>query len=182
MKELSCAVTGHRPTRFKFKYKEDTAGCKRLKKRLHDQFVLLYEKGVRRFYVGGALGVGMWAGEILLRLKEQPKYKDIELMIALPFEGYDSKWDERSKIRMNFLLLHSREITILGKADQNAAENYRRRDQFMVDHADYLLAVYDNDRSIRSRTETTVNYALKKRLSIIYIHPDTGMVTQDNMK
>ena len=62
MEMLSCAVIGHKPTRFKFKYKENMSGCKRLKKRLHDQFVLLYEKGVRRFYVGGALGVDMWAG------------------------------------------------------------------------------------------------------------------------
>ena len=83
----SCAITGHRPARFKWKYKENNTGCKRLKKRLRDQIVALYEQGVRRFYVGGALGVDMWAGEILLQLKEQPEYNDIELFIALPFEG-----------------------------------------------------------------------------------------------
>ena len=81
----SCAITGHRPARFKWKYKENNTGCKRLKKRLRDQIVALYEQGVRRFYVGGALGVDMWAGEILLQLKEQPEYNDIELFIALPF-------------------------------------------------------------------------------------------------
>ena len=57
--------------RFKFGYKENYAGCKRLKKRLYEQFALLYEKGVRRFYVGGSLGVDMWAGEQVLTLKEQ---------------------------------------------------------------------------------------------------------------
>lgn len=57
----SCAIIGHRPTRFKFGYKENMSDCKRLKKRLHDQFLLLYEQGVRSFYVGGALGVDMWA-------------------------------------------------------------------------------------------------------------------------
>ncbi|MCD7998788.1 MAG: DUF1273 domain-containing protein [Clostridiales bacterium] len=177
MSVKSCAITGHRPTRFKFKYKENTAGCKRLKKRLRDQFVLLYEKGVHRFYVGGALGVDIWAGEILLRLKEQPEYKGIELMIALPFEGFDLNWDVRSKRRMDFLRQHSTEIIIIGIDGQNATENYRRKNQFMVDHADYLLAVYDNERSIRSETEMTVKYALKKNLSIICIHPDTGIVS-----
>lgn len=58
----ACAVTGHRPTRFKWKYNENNNGCKRLKKRMHDQFIVLYEKGVRRFLVGGALGVDQWAG------------------------------------------------------------------------------------------------------------------------
>ena len=52
-KMKTCAITGHRATRFKFKYNENYAGCKRLKKRLHDQFILLYEQGVRRFLGGG---------------------------------------------------------------------------------------------------------------------------------
>ena len=70
-----CAITGHRPTRFKFKYDEKSNGCKKIKSRLRSQFALLYEKGVRTFYVGGAMGTDMWAGEILLRLKEQPGYE-----------------------------------------------------------------------------------------------------------
>lgn len=53
----SCAITGHRPTRFKFKYNENDSRCKRLKKCLKEQFIELYKQGVRRFLVGGALGV-----------------------------------------------------------------------------------------------------------------------------
>lgn len=176
----SCAITGHRPTRFKFKYNENNTDCKRLKKRLWDQFVLLYEKGVRIFWIGGALGVDMWAGEILLRLKEQPEYKEIELMIALPFEGHDRAWDARSKERMAFLRQHSTDTVIVGTAGQDAAGNYRRRNEFMVDHADCLLAVYDNVRSVRSGTGMTVHYAERRRIPVTSIHPDTGIVTRLN--
>ncbi|WP_148509904.1 SLOG family protein [Hungatella hathewayi] len=176
MEVISCAVTGHRPTRFKFKYKEDTAGCKRLKKRLHDQFVLLHEKGVRQFYVGGALGVDMWAAEILLRLKEQQEYSEINLVVVLPFEGHDAKWDERSKKRMRFIRHHA-EVIVAG-ATHNP-ESYLKRNRYMVDRADYLVAVYDNDHTIRSGTGMTVNYAHKKRqLPVILIHPDTAAVTK----
>ena len=80
----SCAITGHRPTRFKWKYKENTSGCKRLKKQIREQCALLYENGVRQFWVGGSLGVDMWAAELLLKLKKEPDYSGIELMIALP--------------------------------------------------------------------------------------------------
>lgn len=52
-----CAITGHRPVRFKWKYNENNNGCKRLKRRLKEQFTLLYRQGVRRFYIGGAHGV-----------------------------------------------------------------------------------------------------------------------------
>ena len=46
-RELTCAITGHRPTRFRFKYDENNNGCKRIKKRIRDQLMLLYEQGFR---------------------------------------------------------------------------------------------------------------------------------------
>ena len=61
-KLYSCAITSQRPTRFKFKYQEYMTSCKRLKKRLHDVFAELYRRGERRFIVGAALGVDLWAG------------------------------------------------------------------------------------------------------------------------
>lgn len=163
--------------RFKWKYKENDTRCKRLKRVMREQFVLLYEQGVRRFYVGGALGVDQWAGEILLRLKEQPEYGDIELVVALPFEGHDAGWDSRSKDRLRFLIGHSAETVIVGMTAEPAV-CYKKRNYYMVDHADCLLAVYDNDRSIRSGTGMTVNYARQKEIPITLIHPDTGVVSQ----
>ena len=76
-KFYSCAITSQRPTRFKFKYQEYMTSCKRLKKRLHDVFAELYRRGVRRFYVGGALGVDLWAGEILLEMRRQEEYQKL---------------------------------------------------------------------------------------------------------
>lgn len=177
MELLSCAITGHRPTRFKFKYKENYSLCKKIKKVMAEQFRLLYDKGVRRFYVGGALGVDMWAGELLLRLKEQVGFGDIELVVALPFDGHDACWDEWHKKQMAFIIKHSAQVLTIGNTD--SPENYKRRNYYMVDHADCLLAVYDNDRSIRSGTGMTVNYASKKKgLPVTLIHPDTAKIEE----
>lgn len=170
----TCAITGHRPTRFKFKYNEDYSGCKRLKKRLHDQFTALYEQGVRKFLVGGALGVDMWSGEILLEMKRQPEYEDIELVIVLPHPGHDERWDKRSKRRMAFLLEHCTEHFTIGT--DTSPESYYKRNRYLVDHADCLVAVYDNNRSIRSGTGQTVRYAEKKGKPVTLIHPDTGKI------
>lgn len=123
------------------------------------------------------LAVDMWAGEILLQLKEQPGSGEIELHIALPFAGHDSGWDARSRERMVFLIRHSTEAVIVGDSKRKDTVNYKERNKYMVDHADCLLAVYDDDRSIRSRTGMTVNYAKKRNLPIILIHPDTAWVT-----
>lgn len=176
MNECVCAITGHRPSRFKFKYSEDYALCKKIKASMLEVFRKLHdEKKVRRFYVGGALGVDMWAGELILRLKEQPGYGDIELVVVVPFEGHDAKWDERSKRRMAFLLRMCSDCVVAGKED--CRESYIKRNCYMVDHSDYLVAVYDNERNLRSGTMQTVRYAKKQKHSIIFIHPDTASVT-----
>lgn len=38
--------------------------------------------------ITGGLGVDLWAGEILLRIKEKPEYGGIVLHTAIPFPGY----------------------------------------------------------------------------------------------
>lgn len=171
----TCAIIGHRPTRFKFKYKENNTGCKRLKKRLHDQFISLYEQGVRRFMIGGGLGVDIWSGEILLKLKEQPEYAGIELIAALPHPNHDARWDQRSKTRLAFLLSHCAECVTVGT--QADTGSYYKRNRYLVDHSDCLLAVYDNDRTIHSGTGKTVQYAEKLGRPITLIHPDTGVIS-----
>ena len=47
MRQTACAVTGHRPSRFKFKYSEDYSLCKKIKRAMFGQFKKLYdEQGV----------------------------------------------------------------------------------------------------------------------------------------
>ncbi len=180
MEYKSCAVTGHRPTRFKWKYNENNNGCKRLKRRLKEQLVQLYEKGARRFYIGGALGTDLWSGELLIELREQPEYSEIELILVLPFDGHDKNWDRDSRHRLSVLRQHSTEVIIAGTAENNSVTNYRLRNQYMVDHANCLLAVYDNDGDLRSGTMQTVNYARRKHLPITLIHPDSAAVSYEN--
>lgn len=171
----TCAVTGHRPTRFKWKYNEKNNGCKRLKKRMQEQFIALYEKGVRRFLVGGTLGVDQWAGEIILRLKEQPEYRDMELVVVLPFPGHDEQWDTRSRERLAFLIQHSTENLTVGKTA--CRESYIQRSHYMIDHADCLLAVYDQKSNMRSEAMQVVDYAIREKIPITLIHPDTAQIT-----
>ena len=167
MNECVCAITGHRPSRFKFKYSEDYALCKKIKANMLEVFRKLHdEKEVRR---------DMWAAEQILRLKEQPGYEDIELVVALPFVGHDAKWDQRSKRRMEFILQHCSKKEVIGNED--CRESYVKRNCYMVDQANYLVAVYDDGRNLRSGTMQCVRYAQKNHVPVVLIHPDTAIIT-----
>ena len=52
----------------------------------------------------------------------------------------------------------------------------------MVDHAEYLIGVFDNQKKLRSGTAQTVNYALHQGKVITLIHPDTMEITTPTTK
>lgn len=99
----------------------------------------------------------------------------IELIVALPFEGHDSKWDAMSKQRLQIIIHNATKCIVIGQS--GTTSDYKKRNYYMVDHADFLLAVYDNNRKLRSGTGQTVNYALKQNLRIIFLHPDTAEIS-----
>lgn len=47
----------------------------------------------------------------------------------------------------------------------------------MVDQANYLVAVYDDVRNLRSGTMQCVRYAREKQVPVFLIHPDTANIT-----
>ena len=172
----SCAVAGPKPTWYKFGYKEDNSLYRKIKKAMLQQFRRLYRKrGVRRFYIGGAIGVNLWAGELLLKLKEEPGYEDLELAVILPFPGHDAKWDVRSRKRLEYLVRHSVEHLTVGTED--CRESYISQNRYLVDHAQCLVAVGEEHREQETESFQVTTYAREKGLEIIYIHPDTAEVT-----
>lgn len=172
----SCAVVGPKLTRFKFGYKEDNSLCRKIKKAMLRQFRRLYrKKGVQRFYIGGAIGVNLWAGELLLKLKEEPGYGNLELVVVLPFPGHDAKWDVRSRKRLKYLIRHSTEHLTVGTGD--CRESYINQNRYLVDHAHYLVAVSEEREEQETDSFQVTAYAREKGLEITYIHPDTAEVT-----
>lgn len=175
MTEMVCTITGHRPQRFKFKYNEHYKLCIKIKKILTTEIEKLYRQGVTVFWVGGGIGVDTWAAEIIIELKKQKEYENLRLCVALPFPSFKSHYDPKQQTRLRDILNGCDEKITISNAESE--KSYRYRNEYMIDRSDCVLAVYDNDSSIRSGTGMTVNYARKKKLPTILIHPDTGQVT-----
>ena len=122
------------------------------------------------------MGVGTWAAEIVLDLKGQAEYSEIELFCAIPFPDHTERFTDGQKKRYERILKESTYQEIVSRKYSPTA--YKRQSYFMVGNSQYLIAVYDQDRTERSGLGQIVNYALKNNLQIIFIHPDTADVSQ----
>lgn len=164
-----CAFTGHRPTRFTFKYDENDPACAALKAVLAKQIERLYRQGVTRYLTGCALGVDMWAGEAVLALAKL--HPEISLRCIVPFAGQERKWTPEQQVRYHAMLQESGDTLILN--ERYTDDCYFQRNRYMVDNSDVLIAVYDGQAKKRSGTGYTVNYAGSAGKPILLIHPDT---------
>ena len=69
MKTKKCAFTGHRPQSLPFGFNEADERCIALKQKLRDEIIRqIEENGVTHFITGMAIGVDMFAAEIVLGL------------------------------------------------------------------------------------------------------------------
>lgn len=168
----SCFITGHRPNRFKFP--ENDPRCDKIKSAIRSEIIRLHEQeGIRGVWVGGVAGVDTWAAEIVLELREQDQYRNLELHVAIPFPEHGDSFARKQKERYQRILTECTDSVVVCKSYR--PDTYKRRDYYMVDHSVCGIAVYDLDKSIRSGTGMTYNYAvLKKKLPVTVIHPDTS--------
>ena len=116
----------------------------------------------------------MWAGEILLEMQRQEEFQDLDVVMICPFPGHDARWDPKSRARQRKLREGCAEV-LMG-AERPGAEGYKKRTEYMMERADYVVAVYDNDPSQYSGVKTAMSIVEDRNLPIVLIHPDTGKI------
>ena len=168
----SCAFTGHRPQNLPFGFREDDERCIALKKILKKQIVsLITDENVTHFISGMALGVDMYAAEIVLELKKT--YPGITLESAIPCETQAAKWNTAMRERYYGIAAQCDKETLL--QTHYTPDCMDKRNRYMVDHADYIIAVWDGK---PSGTGKTVMYAQSKGKVIIKVNPATLTVVK----
>ncbi len=177
-----CCFTGYRPHRFPFE--PEGLRPEHVREALGRQIRRLYDEGCRVFISGMCVGVDLWAAAEVLAL--QDAHPDIELIAAVPFAGQESRWPAADQREYRRILAACTRVETLFSPDQakaNAAACYRKRNQWMVDNADTVLAVYTAiDAERRSGTAATVRYARQKLKRIVYIHPTTLAMSEETVQ
>jgi uncharacterized phage-like protein YoqJ len=101
---------------------------------------------------GMALGVDQWAAEVCVDEK-------IPFTAALPFAGQEGKWPADSQVYYRVLLYHAVQV-IYVSGPNYAAWKFQKRNEYVVDNCQILLAVWDGT---SGGTANCVKYAHKVR-------------------
>ncbi len=159
-----CAFTGHRPQKMPFGFNESDPRCIVFKARLRDTIEGLIGQGYAHFISGGALGMDMFAAEAVLDLKHD--YPWIILEMVSPFDTQAAKWTPEYQARHTRLFDEADMITVISHEFTRAC--LFRRNRYMVDNADLLLAAYGG---LPGGTAMTVDYAHEMDVPVRIIMP-----------
>lgn len=163
-KILRLAFTGYRPQKMPFGFNEQDARCIDFKNRLRNTIESFIWQGYRHFISGGALGMDMFAAEIVQELKE--KYPGIVLEMVSPFDGQADKWQVAYRERHDRLFSQADLVTVTGHEYTKSCMFNRNR--YMVNNADMLLAAFDGK---PGGTEMTIRYARQQGIQVCCIKP-----------
>lgn len=161
-----CAFTGYRPHKLPFGGDEQHPDCKKLKHKLFCEILRLTREGVNVFISGMAQGVDTWAAEIVLQLKTTLPSRNLRLWAAIPYDKQNDAWSDSAKERYQEILSRADKVEYVSHEYTRGC--LQKRNRFMVDAATHLIAVYDGQ---PGGTQSTIEYARKKGLTITIIEP-----------
>lgn len=151
----TACFTGHRPQSLPCGSSETHSACLKIKSQLKRLIIdLIKQKNVTHFISGMALGVDTWAAELVIELKKE--YPNITLEAAIPCRSQSDRWNEAAIERYNRLLLMCDKLNLI--SEQYTADCMMKRNMYMVDNSDYIVAVWNGK---PSGTGKTIKYALK---------------------
>ncbi len=158
MKLFSFAVTGHRPNKL-WGYNLNDPHYVALQTYFENTVKAKLNEGFDQIEMisGMALGVDTVFAHAAISLKNAGY--PIVFTAAIPFNGQEHMWNEYTQNHYRDLLSHADTIQIVCNGEY-AAWKMQKRNEFMVDRCDELIAVWDGT---KGGTANCVNYAKGKK-------------------
>ncbi|MBO5334239.1 MAG: DUF1273 family protein [Clostridia bacterium] len=147
-----CCFTGHRPDKM-------TLGEKEIKPMLEKAIDEAIEDGYVTFITGMAMGVDIWAAEIVLERKK--KNDNLHLICALPHPGFETRRSLLEKMKFNKIIKKADMVKEIN--DHYFRACYQVRNEWMVDRSNLVIAVFNGQ---KSGTKNTVDYAIRKGVRV----------------
>ena len=155
MKLHRFCFTGHRPEKLFLVDKE-------IIRELEREIELAIENGFTTFITGMARGVDIWAAEIVLKLRK--KNKELHLICASPYEGFETRWSRDWQNRYKKVMEKADLVKYI--SNKYTPSCLRIRNEWMVNHSNRVISVYNGK---AGGTRNTINYAKAKHVSVFII-------------
>ena len=150
-----CCFTGHRPD----KMTQTELEIKPLLEKAIDNAI---ENGYVTFITGMAMGVDIWAAEIVLERKKTNK--ELHLIAALPHPNFESRRSEDEIRRFNKIIDEADIVKQINERYFRAC--YQVRNEWMVDRSSLVIAVFNGE---KSGTKNTIDYANRKSVKVVNV-------------
>lgn len=180
---MKIAITGHRPNKLNNDYNLTSPLILAIKQRIvnfirggmmHNELMGIVLTPT--LITGMALGIDTLFAQIAIEL-------NIPFIAAIPFKGQESKWIRSSQQTYYQLLFKAKQIIIVDEnrvatkqefisyevdINKYSLQKMQRRNEWMVDNCDILIAVWDGT---SGGTANCVRYAQSVNREIIFINP-----------
>jgi uncharacterized phage-like protein YoqJ len=123
---------------------------------------------VDHFISGLAIGVDLLAAESVAYVRVFAKGKVVKLTGAMPFPSQPNKWPESTRQHWHNVCQLCNEVVSVS-ADPYSPQKMQVRNEWMVDLSDYVIAVWNGEKS--GGTWNCMSYALGKNKSVLAIQP-----------
>ena len=127
-----CCFTGHRPEKLNESPEE-------VKTWLETQIDKAISDGYTTFISGCAMGVDIWAGQIVIRKKET--HPGLHLIAATPWPGFSRRWNEAWQQQYNDLLEKADLVVNVDTHYHSAV--FQQRNEWLVDHSHRVIAYFN---------------------------------------
>lgn len=167
-------VTGHRPKKLGNAYDVYAPININIAKKMREFILRQWKEHKEPIHLisGMAIGVDtLWALVALKLKKELPNY--ITLECAIPCLHQESRWSKADQDRYQSILESADKVTFVSK-ESYRLELMQLRNEYMVDQADIVFAVWDGS---RGGTGNCVQYAKEQHRPIYQLHPQTLELT-----
>ena len=143
-----CCFTGHRPEKL------NASECD-VKHWLEEQIDQAIADGFVTFISGCAMGVDIWAGQIVLEKRKQNP--ELHLIAATPWPGFSRRWGVDWQQQYSDLLQGA--DLVVPVCNQYHRGVFQQRNEWMVDRSNRVIAYYNGS---PGGTRNTIEYAERK--------------------
>lgn len=139
-----------------------------IKKALKKQILYYIELGVEWFLISGQLGVEIWAGQVILELKDE--YPTIKLGVFPPFLEQECNWNDGNKEEYYGVVGYADYVNNITNRKYEGPWQFALKNEFLIKKCDELLILYDNNH--QGSPKFMVQMAEKMKKSITFITMD----------